>query len=110
MNTRKIVILAMSVIMAAGAASAASADTPWQAKHPRREEVNARLKHQDVRIHQERREGEISAAKAHRLHLADRRIRAQERRDAAMHGSHLTKAEQHRLNKDENGVSHRIGA
>ena len=109
-NTRKIVILAMSLVMAAGAASAASADTTWDKTHPRRDQVNDRLHHQNVRIHQERREGEISAAKAHRLHLADRRIRAQERRDAAMHGSHLTRAEQHRLNKEENGVSQHIGA
>ncbi len=110
MNTRKIIIVAMGLVMAAGAASTASAETSWQRDHPRRVEVNHRLANQNARIHQERREGEMSAAKAHRLHLADRRIRAQERRDAARHDTHLTKAEDHRLNREENRVSQHIGA
>ena len=33
--------------------TAASADTPWQKAHPRREEVNNRIAHQNHRIHQE---------------------------------------------------------
>jgi hypothetical protein len=42
--------------------------------------------------------------------MADRHIRRQERRYAANHGGHISRAEQHRLNREENGVSHRIGA
>src|SRR5579863_877409 len=87
----------------------AMADTPWQAHHPRREEVNNRLGNQNSRIHQEVREGEMSHAKAARLHAADHRIRMQERRDAARNGGHITKREQARLNRRESHVSRRIG-
>ena len=87
----------------------AMADTPWQAQHPRRAEVNSRLSNQRGRIHQEVREGEMSHAQAARLHHADHRIRTQERRMAARHGGHLTRREQGRLNREENHVSRRIG-
>ncbi|HJS88470.1 MAG TPA: hypothetical protein VJ738_00715 [Steroidobacteraceae bacterium] len=87
----------------------AMADTPWQAHHPRREQVNNRLANQNARIHQEVREGEMSHAKAARLHRADHRIRMQERRVAARQGGHITKRQQARLNRRENRVSRRIG-
>jgi hypothetical protein len=111
MKTKLTTLLAACglVVGLAGAASASQADTPWQAHHPRREEVNNRLANQFHRIRQERHEGEISAWKAHRLHVADRRIRMQERWFAHRNGGHLTRAEQMRLNHEENHVSHRIG-
>lgn len=87
----------------------AMADTPWQAHHPRREQVNNRLANQNARIHQEVREGEMSHAKAARLHRADHRIRMQERRVAARQGGHITRRQQARLNRRENRVSRRIG-
>ena len=87
----------------------AFADTPWQANHPARVEVNHRLANQAARISAERRAGEISARKAHRLRVADRHILRQERRMARMHGGHLTRAQVHRLNREENKVSGRIG-
>lgn len=90
-------------------AAPAMADTPWQAHHPRREQVNNRLGNQNARIHQEVKEGEMSHEKAERLHAADHRIRMQERREAARNDGHLTRAEQARLNRRENHVSHRIG-
>ncbi len=110
MNTRNIAILAMGLVLAAGAASATTDQTVWQQHHPRRVEVNHRLARQDARIHQERREGQIDAAKAYRLRRADARIRGQERHYAALHNGHISKFEKHRLNREENGVSRRIGA
>ena len=111
MNLKKTMLLsAMGLILAAGAAAGgASAETRWDAHHPRRVEVNHRLHNQALRIHEERKAGELSVRKAHRLHVADRHIRREERRDAARHGGHITKAEQFKLNKEENGVSRRIG-
>jgi len=99
--------LGMAVILAG--AGGASAETAWQRHHPRRVEVNHRLANQNRRIHQERREGEITGAQARELHAQDRGIRAQERFDASHHGGHLTRAEQRRLNREENGVSREIG-
>ncbi|HEY1891186.1 MAG TPA: hypothetical protein VGG63_12305 [Steroidobacteraceae bacterium] len=90
-------------------AAPAFADTPWQANHPRRVQVNSRLANQHARIHQQVKSGQISHAKAARLHAADHRIRAQERRMASRHDSHLTRHEHARLNREENRVSRRIG-
>ena len=90
-------------------AAPAMADTPWQAHHPRREQVNNRLATQNARIHREAREGEMSRAKAARLHRADHRIRMQERRMAARNGGYVTRRQQARLNRRENHVSRRIG-
>ena len=100
--------VAASVSLACLAAPA-MADTPWQAHHPRREEVNNRLANQDARIHREVKEGEMSHAQAARLHRADHRIRLQERRMAARTGGHISKRQQARLNRRENHVSRRIG-
>ncbi len=106
---RAVLTAVAATVSLACLAAPAMADTPWQAKHPRREEVNNRLGNQNARIHHEVKEGEMSHAKAARLHAADHRIRMQERRMAARNGGHLTKREQARLNRRENRVSHRIG-
>ena len=81
----------------------------WRASHPRRAEVNGRLNNQDRRIHNERASGEITAAQAQDLHQEDRGIRADERFDASQNGGHITKAEQHSLNRQENQISQQIG-
>ena len=108
MTIKKNILLAtLGLVMAVGAATGASANS-WQANHPRRAEVNARLHNQDLRIREERRAGEISARKAYRLHLADRRIRQQERAYARFHGGRISRAEQMRLNREENGVNRHI--
>jgi hypothetical protein len=111
MNVKKIALLLAAGLTLAGAATAgsASAETTWQHNHPRRVEVNGRLATQNFRIHQARSEGRIGAGKAYRLHLADQRIRLQERQYASLHGGHLTRGEQGRINHEENRVSHRIG-
>jgi len=106
MNTRRLLIAALGLTLAAGAASA---QTTFDQTHPGRAEVNQRLDNQDHRINHERREGELSARRAHRLHRIDRHIRRQERRDARHHHGHVTRAEQHRLNREENRASDHIG-
>jgi hypothetical protein len=102
-------ILFAATLTVAGLGLASSAEAGWRADHPRRAEVNARLANQDRRIHQERKEGEITAVQAHDLHAQDRAIRAQERTDASLHNSHITRAEQAQLNQEENQVSKQIG-
>lgn len=110
MNVKKNALLvAITLVMAAGGVTAASAATPWQQSHPQRAEVNARLDNQAVRIRHERRHGDISAAEAFRLHRADHHIRMQERRFAAFHHGHISRYERARLNHEENRVSRHIG-
>jgi len=104
-------IAAVSVVNFAQNASAAEAGAgdSWAARHPRRAEVNARLRNQNRRIYQERKEGEPTRAQARTLHREDRQIRQEERAMASQNGGAITKSEQAVLNQQENKVSQQIG-
>ena len=108
-NARKIATIALVGAFAAGIATSAMAETQWDKNHPRRDQVNDRLQNQNRRIHQEVKEGEMSKQQAKKLHREDRAIRNEERRMAARNGGHITKAEQAKLNRQENAVSRQIG-
>jgi hypothetical protein len=108
-NLTKLATVAFATIVLAGSAGTAFADTPWQDSHPRREEVNDRLRNQDRRIDHERRDGEIGRGQARQLHREDRHIRNEERRMAARDGGHITRRDQRILNRQENHVSRQIG-
>jgi hypothetical protein len=104
MKLRNLLIAAVGLALAGGAAGAASAATPWQAHHPRRVEVNHRLAHLNHSVTAERRDGKLTRAQALRMHRHVRLVRLQERRMASRHGGHLTRNEQRKLNREENGV------
>jgi hypothetical protein len=108
MKLRTLLIAAAGLSLAVGAAGAASAETPWQAHHPRRVEVNHRLNHINRQIRFERRDGELTAARARRMHERAFAIRTQERHFARHDGSHLTRHEQARLNHEENGLHRHV--
>jgi len=106
----RIVMTVAAVLAAAGLATSAMADeTQWQKDHPRRTEVNDRLKNQNRRIDHEVKDGQITRAQAHQLHKEDHNIRKEERAMASTNGGHVTKAEQKALNQQENQVSKQIG-
>lgn len=111
MNPIRTVLTAgvVAVTLGALAAPALADDTQWQKDHPRREQVNNRLKNQNKRIRQERKEGEITKAQARQLHGEDHAIRQEERTMASTNGGHVTRAEQKALNQQENQVSNQIG-
>ena len=109
MQATKLAVIAFAALLGAGTLSSAHADTAFAARHPLRDQVNDRLQMQHRRIHREVREGEMGHAKAMRLHRADRRVRREERHFAARHHGVITRAEQGRLNHQENHISHRIG-
>ena len=69
------------------------------------ERTECRHQHADHAIQ----EGDMSKAKAARLHRKDRKIRKEERRMAAKDGGHITKVDQQKLNRQENGASKQIG-
>jgi hypothetical protein len=108
LEMKRTILIAMTLALT-GAAFVSSADADWRTVHPRRAEVNSRLNNQAHRIHRERKEGELTARQAADLRAEDRGIRARERFDASQNGGHITRAEQARLNREENGVSHQIG-
>ena len=98
------------ILLAAGlsvvAASPALAN--WRTSHPRRAEVNARLRNLDHRIGAERREGDLTKAQARYMRREDRTIRQEERDMARYDNGHITKAEQRVLNQQENALSRQI--
>jgi len=107
---KKFVAMAMLSALAVGTTSSVmAAEGQWAKDHPRRDQVNDRLANQNKRIHQERKEGEISKTQAARLHKEDRQIRGEERAMASQNGGHITKQEQRTLNQQENAVSRQIG-
>jgi hypothetical protein len=110
-STRKATWLALSAgaMLSLGLSASAMADTKWEKAHPRRDQVNDRLARQDARIHHERKEGDLTAAQAAKLHKEDRQIRSEEHLMASQNGGHITKQEQKTLNAQENAVSKQIG-
>ena len=109
-SIRTAVTVTLATVALTGLVSTALADdTRWQKEHPRREQVNNRLAHQNKRIHQERKEGELTKAQAQKLHSEDHAIRQEERTMASTNHGHITKAEQKSLNQQENQVSKQIG-
>ncbi len=104
-----VAVAAATVALTALAGTALADETQWQKDHPRRTEVNARLAHQNQRIRQERKEGEITKAQAQKLHAEDHAMRQEERTMASTNHGHITKAQQKALNQQENQVSRQIG-
>lgn len=109
LSSKKIALGLMAAFFAISASSGAMADTKWERHHPRRDQVNDRLENQNRRIHQERKEGELTAQQAANLHKQDAQIRQEERDMASQNGGHITKSEQAVLNQQENHVSREIG-
>jgi hypothetical protein len=101
--------LAIAALFAFATASTAHAEDKWQKDHPRRTEVNQRLKNQDKRINHEVKDGQISKGQAAALHHDDHQVRQEERDMASQNGGHITKQEQKTLNHQENGISGQIG-
>ena len=89
----------------------AIAATGWQRHHPAHTEINHRIRHQERRITQERREGDLTRGQARALRAQDRSVLRQERADA--HADHyhgnLNRAQAHTLNQELNAESHAIG-
>jgi allophanate hydrolase subunit 2 len=104
----KILFTALFVAFLGIANISMASDGGFANKHPRRAEVNQRLRNQHHRIHHKMKNGDISRRQAHRLHHQDHRIRKEERRMAYRHHGHLTRHEKYRLNRQENRVSRRI--
>lgn len=80
----------------------------WRSNHPRRAEVNARLRNLDRRIHEERKDGDVTKSEAKTLRRDDRSIRQEERDMARLDKGHITKSDQRVLNQQENVLSGQI--
>ena len=74
-------------------------------KHPRRNQVNKRVKNQRSRINKDEKSGKITKAQGNQLKANDRAIKQQEHADVKANGGHLTKGEQKQINQEENANS-----
>lgn len=101
-----VAVLLAGTLLGEGTSSASY----WQRHHPRRVEVNSRLRNENHRINAGLRDHQLTRSEAHQLRSEDRSVLHQERYDARADGSHLTKGEQGQLNREENGVSGQIHA
>jgi hypothetical protein len=106
--TIKTAILAGAVALAAAVSlgGVASAETRWDAHHPRQEQVLKRAEHQRQLIRQSYRKGEISRFREHRLLHRVNRVALKDHRFAHRNGGYITRGEQHRLNQRENLIRH----
>jgi hypothetical protein len=105
---RNLILAALGLVLVAGAATGASAETRWDANHPRQAEVLGRDAHQRLRIRQEYREGDLNRFQAHRLLARDRRIAREDRLFARTNGGYITRGEQRFMNRQENVTGRHI--
>lgn len=80
----------------------------FQQNHPRRAEVNQRVRNQNQRIRQGVASGKLTTAQAQQLHSADASVKANERADVKANGGYLTKSEQQGFNQQLNANSKAI--
>jgi hypothetical protein len=74
-------------------------------KHPRRNQVNKRVRNQRARINQGLKNGTLTQQQAAQLRANDNAIKAQEHADVKANGGYLTKGEQKQLNQELNANS-----
>ena len=77
----------------------------FEQNHPRRNEVNQRVKNQRERINQGVKNGTLTADQAKQLRANDRAIKKQEHAEVKANGGYLTKKQQKQLNQEENANS-----
>ncbi|MFI5361574.1 MAG: hypothetical protein ACHQ49_06365 [Elusimicrobiota bacterium] len=77
-------------------------------QHPRRNQVNKRVKNQRSRINQDEKSGKLTQAQGNQLKANDRAIKQQEHADVKANGGYLTKGQQKQLNQEENANSKMI--
>jgi hypothetical protein len=94
----------LTLAAAVSVAGAASADTRWEHRHPRQEQVLNRVDHQRREIRKERREGELGRYEARRLLMKDRHIAREDHRLSRHNGGYITRVQHRRLNHQEDQV------
>ena len=105
-------LLTPSIQVMADPAPAANPGNPtgsnFSKKHPRRAEVNKRVKNQRKRINQGVKNGTLTTQQAQQLKANDKAIKQQEHADVKANGGYITKDQQKQLNQEENANSQMI--
>jgi hypothetical protein len=110
--SNSLLVLAVGSLLSLGAAaqSNTSGAGPGQVDpgHPRVNEVNTREQNQQDRIANGVKNGTMTPGQAAHVEHQEQHIENQEKRDMAAHNGHLTKAEQDKLNREQNHTSREI--
>ncbi|MGD0760086.1 MAG: hypothetical protein ABR921_14380 [Candidatus Sulfotelmatobacter sp.] len=117
---QSLLVLAAGGLMLVGAASAQT-QSPSQdsntagagagvvdPNHPRVNEVNAREQNQQDRIANGVKNDKLTPGQTAHLENREAKTENQEKADMAAHNGHLTKAEQNKLNREQNKTSRQI--
>lgn len=117
MNMIKPSLLALAVggLMIVGSASAQTQNNTSGAGagqvdpgHPRVNQINRRETNQQNRIANGVKNGKLTPGQTARLERGEQRLQNNQKRDMAKDNGHLTKQDQHQLNKESNHMSKRI--
>jgi hypothetical protein len=104
-----IAVLAVSLLAPVTVVRASNPGNPtggqFAKNHPRRNEVNKRVKNQRKRINNDVKNGSLTQAQASQLKANDVAIKQQEHADVKANGGYITKPEQKQLNQEENANS-----
>ncbi|MGB8116607.1 MAG: hypothetical protein WCF22_22705 [Candidatus Sulfotelmatobacter sp.] len=106
--TNSLLVLAVGSLISVGAAAAQAGPGQDDPGHPRVNEVNTREQNQQNRIANGMKNGTMSPGQAAHVERQEQHIENQEKRDMAAHNGHLTKAEQNKLNREQNRTSREI--
>jgi len=102
-------VMAIGLLVPAGWVRAENPGNPtggtFAANHPRRAEVNKRVKNQRKRINKDVKSGKLTAAQGQQLKANDAAIKQQEHADVKANGGSLTQGQQKQLNQEENANS-----
>jgi hypothetical protein len=110
---KKFIFAAFALMLSLSAASyAANPGNPtggqFAKQHPRRNQVNKRVKNQRSRINANEKSGKLTKAQGNQLKANDRAVKQQEHADVKANGGSLTKGEQKQINQEENANSKMI--
>ncbi len=111
---KSLLVLAASGLMFVGAAAAQQTNTSGAGAntvdpgHPRVNQVNRRETRQQQRIANGVKNGKLTPGQTAHLEKGEQRLQNNEKKDMAKDNGHLTKQDQHQLNKEANHMSKRI--
>lgn len=112
--TQSLLVLAASGLMFVGAAAAQQDNTSGAGAgkvdpgHPRVNQINKREQNQQNRIGNGVKSGQLRPGETRRLERGEQRLQHNEKKDMAKDNGHLTKRDQHQLNREANHMSKRI--
>lgn len=98
MKNKIVGLLALTSFL--GIAAIAKADKDFRQDHPRRSQINRRVKWQKHKVRKELREGEISKQQARQDIKQINAVKSQEKADVKANGGYLTKQQQQSLNQN----------